>query len=67
MLDAMKQAVAKASKPFPDGVSELLGHEFSAKERLALCGELAVYVRAFFTLASLLMMALERQSSKKEE
>lgn len=120
MVDAMKQAVAKASKPFLQGVSEVLGHEFSAEERLELCreleafmvltitllqglpdegregheiveealgvtspplervildtagesgeelsGKLVPHVKAFFTLASMLMMAMDRQNQKK--
>lgn len=122
MVDVVKQAVAKASKPFLDSVSEVLGHEFSAEERLELCreleafmvltitllrglpdegreghevveealgvtspaleravletagesgedfsGKLVPHVQAFFTLASMLMMAMYGQNQKKEE
>ena len=121
-MDTLKQAVAKASKPFLESVGELLGHEFTAEERLELCRELDAFmtltvsliktiplgdreghevveealgmtspalvkaileltgdsggdlsgkleanVRAFFSLASLLIMALERGKKLEEE
>ena len=44
MTDAINQAVAMASKPFLDGVSEMLGHDFTAEERLTLCGELEAFM-----------------------
>lgn len=45
-MDNLKQAVAKASKPFLDGVGGVLGHEFTAEERLELCGELEAFMGA---------------------
>lgn len=45
-MDNLRQAVAKASKPFLDGVGELLGHDFTAEERLELCDELGAFMGA---------------------
>ena len=53
-MDIMKQAVARVSKPFLNGVGGLLGHDFTAEERLELCGEL----EAFMELTVLLIKAI---------
>lgn len=42
----LKQAVAYASKPFLESVSETLGHGLSAGERVELCGELEQFMAA---------------------
>lgn len=44
------QAIAKTNVPFMHGVSEVLGHEFTAEQRISVCNELECFVVLTMTL-----------------
>lgn len=43
-MSDLSQAIAKASTPFMKGVSQVLNHEFTPEQRIAMCDELEGFI-----------------------